>query len=94
MRLSIATVSRLGALLLTCVLGACNSSSSTPASDGGVDSGYLPAEMCAPECTAPPEPLPPGYDRETTCYDGCNWCHCSADGPIDCTARACFDAGL
>jgi len=33
-------------------------------------------------------------DPATTCYDGCNWCTCTADGLVDCTAIFCFgDAG-
>ncbi|MBX7195044.1 MAG: hypothetical protein K1X94_23525 [Sandaracinaceae bacterium] len=37
---------------------------------------------------------PPGFDRATSCFDGCNWCVCTATGLERCTAIACVgDAG-
>lgn len=70
-------------------------------SDGGANlldvdgSELLPAEMCAPACSPAPYGPPLWVDSESLCYDGCNWCACTADGPMNCTARDCsaLDAG-
>lgn len=59
--------------------------------DAGTPRAPLPREACGCEGGPPP---PPGMDPATTCYDGCNWCTCTAEGLANCTARACWpDAG-
>jgi hypothetical protein len=62
----------------------------------GPDSGVHGRDLCIARglCTEPSF-IPSGVPLDS-CYDGCNWCSCSADGQITgCTARACEgDAGL
>jgi len=47
----------------------------------------LPATACAPACEPGGPPAPPGYDGDSVCYDGCNWCWCTTAGPVSCTAQ-------
>ncbi|MCA9579311.1 MAG: hypothetical protein R3B40_25945 [Polyangiales bacterium] len=49
-----------------------------------------PAEECAPACV-PASTL--GLSGPSICFDGCNYCQCTASGPAHCTASACLDAG-
>lgn len=58
----------------------------------GADAGpyRLLADMCAPRCTADPAfPYVGPEEQRYICYDGCNWCTCTTEGPMSCTARAC-----
>ncbi len=71
-------------------VGCAPSGRSSDLGTGDPDS-FLPPSMCA-ECVAGPD-APPGFDAELACYDGCNWCYCTADGLVSCTARACGDGG-
>jgi hypothetical protein len=60
----------------------------------GESESYLPPSMC-PACVmepAPPAP-PPSYNPDFVCYDGCNWCYCTAEGLVFCTARGCSPDG-
>ena len=81
------------ALLAAALTGAAACTTDTPVATE--DSGpptLLPGSMCAPACTAMGPPF--ADQTEFTCYDGCNWCDCSTEGPIHCTARACLDASV
>lgn len=80
-------------VLLVLVLGC----SSTPAPvDAGRDAGptaplCIARGLCVALAGAPP---PPSGFTSDSCYDGCNWCTCTAEGELDyCTARACLDGG-
>lgn len=91
----------LGALALALVVGA-GCAEEEPLPDGAgkpADAAMPPADglraaaECAPACGPLTEPAPSGvYDGPSACYDGCNWCVCTAAGPSACTARLC-DAG-
>ena len=73
-------------LLLSCAttLGACS-----PASDQD-PLRSVPAEECAPACVPASGP---GLSGPSVCYDGCNYCRCTASGPRDCTRALCEDIG-
>ena len=73
------------------VFATCATLAACSPSSGAAVSAPLAREACG--CTEGPPP-PPGMDPATTCYDGCNWCTCTADGLVNCTARSCLgDAG-
>jgi len=76
----------LSLLLLVCATagGACS-----PSSDGD-PLRSVPAMECAPACF--PRSTP-GLSGPSVCYDGCNYCRCTASGPRDCTDARCLDAG-
>jgi hypothetical protein len=68
----------------------------TPVGDGGsgVDAGAT-AALCIANglCQAGGPSGPSGFNGPDSCWNGCNWCHCTAAGTIsDCTALTC-DAG-
>ena len=67
------------------------SASATPTGDAATGST---AALCIARglCTHATSPAPPGFPQDY-CWNGCNWCTCSAAGQLDiCTAQAC-DAG-
>ena len=80
-------------------VGCAPTSRSSDLGTGGPES-YLPPSSCS-ECVESAEAAPPGFDAALACYDGCNWCYCTAEGLVSCTARFCGgdaevggDAGL
>ena len=67
------------------------SASMTPTGDAATGST---AALCIAHglCTHAASPAPPGFPQDY-CWNGCNWCTCTAAGQLDlCTAQAC-DAG-
>lgn len=65
------------------------------ASPGPGDAGATAALCIANRlCQAGGPSGPSGFNGPDSCWDGCNWCHCTAEGTLsECTALAC-DAGL
>ncbi|MCA9532307.1 MAG: hypothetical protein KC593_01460 [Myxococcales bacterium] len=71
-------------LTLAASLGACRS-------EGDEDPlRPLPAAECAPACVPA---TGPGISGPSICFDGCNYCQCTASGPRNCTAAYCPDGG-
>lgn len=85
---------RLGWFFSALLLTACDEPSAPQA---GADAGreYVAAAMCAPGCEPTLESHLTSGPAWAACFDGCNWCSCSTEGPVDCTARHCSpDAGV
>lgn len=72
-------------------VGCAPSGRSSELGTGDGDS-FLPPSAC-PQCVESAEPTPPGLDAALACFDGCNWCYCTADGLVNCTARFCAGDG-
>lgn len=85
-RMSSLSASTLSFLLFACAgtLVACRSSGD----EGPLRS--VPASECAPACVPASGA---GLAGPSVCFDGCNYCRCTASGPRDCTTAMCLDAG-
>ena len=84
MNTSSAFVLALMLLASATTVGACNTSSDQDPLRS------VPAMECAPACVPASGP---GISGPSVCFDGCNYCRCTASGPRDCTAALCLDAG-